>query len=255
MAQRPDRTPLTGSTLVRLLAGLIDPQQRVRDSRMSFADALNQWTGWTESIALSKALDRPLAAAPLPAAPGDAPGRLVECTAEYDRVRALLAQAIAREVDAAGRGPLDAGMGFAPFRHCLQSRQQAMEIAIGPLRERVRGALADCGSEAARLAAVDAVMAEVLAAQERRLLATLAPMLGRHFERLCAAVPAEAGPSDPLPAGEEDAAVAGTAEADTHRDWFRLDLQALLLAELELRLQPVLGLLAALRHHSTQGGS
>lgn len=253
MAQRPDRTPLTGSTLVRLLAGLIDPQQRVRDSRMSFADALNQWTGWTESIALSKALDRPLAAAAPPADPGDAPGRLGECVAEHGRVRALLAQSIAREVEAAGRGPLDAGMGFAPFRHCLQSRQQAMEIAIAPLRERVRAALAECGGEAGRLAAVDAVMAEVLAAQERRLLATLAPMLGRHFERLCAP-PAE--PSAETPQPVDDAAAQPTAPApEARRDWFRLDLQAVLLAELELRLQPVQGLLAALRQHSTRGGS
>ena len=252
MAQRSDRTPLTGSTLVRLLAGLIDPQQRVRDSRMSFADALNQWTGWTESIALSKALDRPLAAA-LPATAGTpgAQDRHAAGLAEHDRVRALMAQAIARDVDAAGRGPLDAGMGFAPFRHCLQSRQQAMEIAIGPLRERVRAALAECPGEAGRLAAVDAVMAEVLAVQERRLLGTVAAMLGRHFERLCGAA-ADAPQEEGAPPVDPEAA---NAVVDSRRELFRLDLQAVLLAELELRLQPVQGLLAALRQHSTQGGS
>ncbi len=136
-----------------------------------------------------------------------------------------------------------------------QARQQAMEIAIAPLRERVRAALAECGGEAGRLAAVDAVMAEVLAAQERRLLATLAPMLGRHFERLCAP---GAEPSAEAPQPVDDAAAQPTAPApspEARRDWFRLDLQAVLLAELELRLQPVQGLLAALRQHSTRGGS
>ena len=48
----------------------------------------------------------------------------------------------------------DAGMGFTPFRQCHQARQQAMEVAIGPLRERVRAALAERQGEAARLAAL-----------------------------------------------------------------------------------------------------
>lgn len=243
MATRPERTThLTGSTLIRLLAGLIDPQQRVRDTRMSFADALNQWTGWTESIALSKALDRPLAVGAAVPAPPPAGGHAEE-RAELERVRAQQAQAIAREVADAGRGPLEAGMGFAPFRQCHQARQQAMESAIGPLRERVRLAVARSPGEAARLAAVDAVMAEVLALQERRLLATVPALLGRHFARLC-----EAPPEAPA------ATAAGAQEEDPRRDLFRHDLQAVLLAELELRLQPVQGLLSALRQHQPQGG-
>ncbi|MDR6215303.1 DUF3348 family protein [Paracidovorax wautersii] len=245
MATRPERTShLTGSTLVRLLAGLIDPQQRGRDTRMSFADALNQWTGWTESIALSKALDRPLTVGAAAPGPAGACGRHAEEQAELERVRAQQAQAIAREVAAAGRGPLESGMGFTPFRHCHQARQQAIESAVGPLRERVRLAVAQCPGEAARLAAIDAVMAEVLALQERRLLATVPAMLGRHFARLC-----EAGQA-PDAAGAPD-----DADAEARRDLFRHDLQAVLLAELELRLQPVQGLLSALRPHQPLGGS
>ncbi len=245
MAQRPDRTPLTGSTLVRLLAGLIDPQQRVRDSRMSFADALNQWTGWTESLALSQALERPLPAGPAaPSADRAARAdRHAAESAECRRVRALLAQSIAREVSDAGRGPLDEGMGFTPFRQCHQARQQAMEVSIGPLRERVRAALAEHQGEMARLAALDAVMAEVLAAQERRLLATVPALLARHFERLCGSG-AEA----------EACGDAQSLDADARRELFRLDQQAVLLAELELRLQPVLGLLAALQPPSSPEG-
>ncbi|RYF26528.1 MAG: DUF3348 family protein [Comamonadaceae bacterium] len=241
MAQRPERTHLTGSTLVRLLAGLIDPQKRVRDSRMSFADALNQWTGWTDSIALSKALDRPLAVG---AAVAGADPHGAE-QAEFDRVRLLQAQTIAREVAGAGRGPLEAAMGFSPFRHCHQTRQQAMESAIGPLRDRVREAVAACPGEASRLAAVDAVMAQVLAVQERRLLATVTTMLGRHFIQLCGAQAADGA----------DGAGADRAGDEARRDLFRQDLQAVLLAELELRLQPVQGLLAALRQHQPQGCS
>lgn len=249
MAQHAARTSLTGSTLVRLLAGLIDPQKRVRDSRLSFADALNQWTGWTDSIALSAALDRPVAVPPAPAALGAdgtsfGPDRHGAEQAECVRVRTQLAQAVGREVAAAGRGALEAGMGFSPFRHCLLARQQAMESAIGPLRDRVRAALAGCSAEAARLAAVDAVMAGVLETAERRLLATVSGLLAQHFARLCSA-DAEADGGDG----------AGLPDEDARREMFREDLQTVLLAELELRLQPVQGLLAALRQHQTQGGS
>lgn len=246
MAQRPERTHLTGSTLVRLLAGLIDPHKRVRDSRMSFADALNQWTGWTDSIALSKALDRPLAVGAAVSAAGPADPHAVE-QAECERVRAQQAQLIAREVAAAGRGPLEAAMGFSPFRHCHQARQVAMENAIGPLRDRVRAAVAACPGDAARLAAVDAVMAQVLAVQERRLLATVTTMLGRHFTQLCAAASANGAVNDMVDGRADD--------EDTRREQFRHDLQAVLLAELELRLQPVQGLLSALRPHPSQGSS
>lgn len=251
MAQRPERTHLTGSTLVRLLAGLIDPHKRVRDSRMSFADALNQWTGWTDSIALSKALDHPLAVG---AAVGGAQDHAA-VQAEFDRVRMLQAQAIAREVAAAGSGPLEAGMGFSPFRQCHQARQVAMENAIAPLRDRAREALARCAGEAARLAAVDAVMAQVLAVQERRLLATITTMLGRHYTQLCA----RPAPDEALPGQPPDADAAGdlAAErdpADTRVHLFRHDLQAVLLAELELRLQPVQGLLSALSQHQHPQG-
>jgi hypothetical protein len=136
-------------------------------------------------------------------------------------------------------------MGFSPFRHCHQARQQAMESAIAPLRDRVRDALAACPGEAARLAGVDAVMAQVLAVQERRLLATVTTMLGRHFTQLCGA----------QPAGADGSAAPDATDEDARRDLFRQDLQAVLLAELELRLQPVQGLLAALRQHQPQGCS
>lgn len=232
MVQQTARTGLTGSALVRLLAGLTDPHGRAREPRSAFADGLSQWTGWTDAIALSAALDRPLATA-LPA------GERLRTQydqehAEYTRVRALLAQAIGREAQAVGRSPLEAGLGFTPYRQCYAARQQAMDVAIGALRERVRAVLAACTPELARLAEVDAVMARALAAQERRLLATVPVQLEKHFQRLRAAQFA-------APQGQGH-------DSDAWLDGFRHDLQAVLLAELELRLQPVEGLVEALRH-------
>lgn len=218
-------TSITSSTLVRLLSGMGGPRAHVRAG--AFADGLSQWTGWTDAIALSAALERPLAAPPVaPAAVAEARYRAQHAACE--QLRSLQVQAIARETQSVGRSPLEAGLGFTAYRQCHVARQQAMELAIAPLRERVRGALAACGPAQARLAAVDAVMAQALAPQERRLLGGLPGWLERRYQR-------------EAPEGGGEAAMAAYWEA------LRQELQALLLAELEHRLQPVEGLIAALR--------
>jgi hypothetical protein len=97
-----------------------------------------------------------------------------------------------------------------------------MEVAIGPLRGRLRAVLAGRSPDMARLAALDAVMEQVLGAQEHRLLATLPALLEKHFVRL------------------------RDAGGDDWRTVFQRDLQGVLLAELDIRLQPVEGLLEAL---------
>jgi hypothetical protein len=223
MAQQTARAGLTGSALVRLLAGLAGPQGPAREPRASFADGLSQWTGWTDAIALSAALERPIP--PMTADGGMERGG---ARAAFGQVRAQQAQAIEREAQAVGRSPLESGLGFSPYRQLYWARQQAMDGAIGTLREQVRAALAACTPELARLAAVDAVMAQALAGQERRLLAAVPVLLEKHYQRLRAAQP---------------------EGADGWLDAFRHDLQAVLLAELELRLQPVEGLVEALPTH------
>jgi hypothetical protein len=82
-------------------------------------------------------------------------------------------------------------------------------------------------------------MERALGSRERTLLATVPELLGGHFERL-------------RHAGQETltgAQASGDAPAVTSGAWldvFRKDMQSVLLAELDLRFQPVEGLLAAL---------
>jgi hypothetical protein len=121
------------------------------------------------------------------------------------------------------------------FRHRYVSLQQTMESDIGALRGRLRAALATQGADAARLAVVDAVMEQALAARERTLLAQAPVLFGRHFERTRRAHAASSAAAD--------AAAAPHAWLDA----FRADMQGALLAELDIRFQPVEGLLAALR--------
>ncbi len=117
---------------------------------------------------------------------------------------------------------------FAVYRQRYLARQQAMETAIGASRGGLRDALAARSPALARLAAVDAVMEQALAAREQALLGMLPTRLQKHFERLRHEAGPEAPPAAWLPA-------------------FRRDLQALLLAELDFRLQPLEGLMQALR--------
>jgi len=227
--QAPKRTAISGPALVRLLARLADLDVQAPGSSLS--DRLSQWLGWTDAIALSTALS------------GDPPALSGARSASGDhedafaRVRASLTRAIVREQarDAfRHRAPVqtpvaDLPVDYADYRQRYLSLQQAMESDIGTLRSRLRAVLAAQSTRTARLAVVDAVMDQALSARERTLLAQVPALLGKHFERLRRAH--EHSPGD----------------APAWLSVFEKDMQSVLLAELNLRFQPVDGLLAACR--------
>lgn len=262
MLQAPQRTALSGPALIRLLARLADVD--VPESRQSLSDRLSQWLGWTDAIALSSALN----GAP-PAVPA---GARVFGRAEEDecaRVRVSLTKSVASDsvlVASKRRGfghmqtrqhanahpnahahtppqpaPADAAPDYAVFRQRYQALQQSMETAVGTLRVRLRSLLAAKTPALARLAVLDAVMERALGERERNLLGGVPGLLAGHFERLRAAEQAALAAA----ATSEDAAAVVTPGA--WLDVFRKDMQSVLLAELDVRFQPVEGLLAALR--------
>jgi hypothetical protein len=119
-----------------------------------------------------------------------------------------------------------------------------MEAGIGPLRARLREALARQSPAMGRLAALDAVMDEALREREQSVLSQMPSLLQKHYERLAAGHRAST-----VPPGEAPEAPPGPGP------WlaeFRRDMQRLLLAELDLRLQPAVGLLEALHHAVTK---
>ncbi|WP_431823388.1 DUF3348 domain-containing protein [Burkholderia sp. F1] len=247
MVQAPQRTALSGPTLVRLLARLADAD--VPESRQTLADRLSQWLGWTDAISLSSALN---GSPPVVAAGGARPAG-GDAERECARVRHALAQAMmvarpaggSRRYGARPAPPAVETADYADFRQRYLTLQQEMETAIGNLRGRLRVALAASTPGMARLATLDAIMERVLGARERSLLATVPALLGAHFERLRAAEQqALADAQDPEPPDNpEHPAVTPGAWLDV----FRKDMQSVLLAELEIRFQTVDGLLAALR--------
>jgi Protein of unknown function (DUF3348) len=240
MVQASRRTGFTGSPLVRLLSRLTDND--VGQPRQTTAERLSQWFGWTDDISLSAALNAGPASSLSSARKASSSAEEAECA----RVRAALAKAIASDGAAPRGDPADTTADFAPLRQRYLARQQAMEAGIGPLRSRLRTTLAGRSQAMARLAAVDVVMEQVLAAQERSLLSGVPALLEKRFRRLRqAALEAQAEQSEQTDQTEHT----GSAPRPTPawQDVFHKDLQDVLLAELDFRFQPVEGLLEALR--------
>lgn len=203
---------VAGSELTRLLARLADVSPA--GSRPVFAERLSHWLGWTGAIALSSALGAGPAAAP--ARPAAGAGE-----ADFQRVRAALEASIAT----GPREPASSPTDFGPYRrHCI-ALQHSMQEGVGALRQRLRDRLAQRSPAFARLAAIDAVMDQALATQERGLLGLVPLRLQAHFERLHRA------------SAEDDVQWTRT---------FRADLDHVMRAELSHRLLPARGLLDTL---------
>jgi len=221
----PPRAGLQASPLVDLLAHLkLGPAERPA-APPAFVEGLGRWLGWKEAIPLSAVLQAaPAAARPARPARVSIPV-LASLEREFDRVRTTLSQAIADDKPTARED----GHSFLPFRRRCFSLQQAMDAALDPLRAQLRAAVARVSPAQAQLAALDAALASALGPRQQALLAQTPVLLEKHFTRLRSAAPTSDTPWLPR---------------------FCHDMQQLLLAELDPRLQPASGLLATLQQHA-----
>ena len=238
LAREARRIPLTGSTFIRTLAAL--DAVPVPSAPDAFAQRLARWFDWTQAFSLSAALGDASARADVPMFGGQ--GALAEDEREFARVRAQLAKAIAdaptgavttRRVARPRKDtvapPTEMPADFATYRQRYATCQLAMETQVVPLRRRLRSTLADRSARAAKLAELDTVMEQVIGAQERALLGTVAGRLEARFDQLRSASSDAATPAGPW------------------LERFHHEMRGLLLAELDLRLQPCEGLLQACR--------
>jgi hypothetical protein len=240
LARDARRTPLTGSPFIRTLAAL--DGVAVPEAPDAFAQRLADWLAWTDAFSLSAALGDAGVRSAVPAFGGA--GAVSADERELARVRAALARTIADAPAGAaprrpGRAPAggvvtaDMPVDFAAYRQRYGQCQLAMETQVVPLRRRLRSTLADRSPALAALAELDTVMEQVVGARERALRAGVGARLDPRFEQLrdAAGAPPPAAASRPAP-------------------WlaqFHQEMRRLLLAELDLRLQPVEGLLEACR--------
>lgn len=222
-----------GTPLVRQLAGWLP--EGVGAPRQDVAERLGQWLNVNEAIAL-RTTQAAVAAAGAAAA-GSAASLTdrhvlhTELQRELQRTRAVLTQSITARDPAHRPGPNDLDTEWALYHQRLNEQQRRMELSVEALRGHVRQALAKATPELAQLAALDAAMDLLLAGREQRLLNGLPAFLKARFVALRqqAADPADTPPDD--------------------LRWlqtFANEFEQTLLAELDLRLQPVTGLIESI---------
>lgn len=140
--------------------------------------------------------------------------------------------------------PIDLKTAFEPFRRFALGHQRQMEQVIKGLRAQLRAMLDTGGAPHKQLAVLDALFENVLISREARSLGQIplafekrfAQALQQHMKQL-------------LKAAEADEPAPRTTP------WLQPlldDLRTALLAELDLRLQPVLGLIEALTQDTPQ---
>lgn len=128
---------------------------------------------------------------------------------------------------------------FSPYHRYYLAHQRDMNASITALRAKARQALASQSATGRKLADLDAAFERFLATRERNLLANIPILLSRRFSQHYAEHRATLA-EDNTDAPTTWAQAGGWLEAFCH------DAQTVLLAELELRLKPVTGLIAAL---------
>lgn len=248
MARGSPRTSFDSSRLIRALSDLVSTD--AAPPRQSFADRLGQWLDFADAIALFSALN-----GSTDAAGGPATAEHPALRDEFARVRGALLDSIntdgvltpgkarIRLPAPAWHASTPGAADYLPYHRYYLAHQRDMGAAIAPLRASVRAGLAQRAPALRQLAALDGVLDQALAPRERSLLATVPQLLGRHFEQLHQAHRnALTTPDDP----------ARWLQPGAWLHTFCQDMRAVLLAELELRLQPVAGLLDALNEVTTQ---
>lgn len=221
----------SSSGLVRLLDRWVPVDAQA--SGPDVAERLGQWLSVADVITLHAA-HQSIKSMDAPSPPGARPGGAFDAAAELLRVRASLEQSILARDAAAAHEP---DTGYAPYRRRHLEQQRRMATSIDALRDRVRQTLAGVSPRLAQLAELDAVLERMLGRREQQLLAAVPLCLEERFEQLHRQRPGDAHAVPALGAG---------------LDGFVREFQETLLAELELRLQPVAGMIDALRIEAKQ---
>ena len=248
------RAHFNSSPLVRFLTenAMMEAVQATEDVGRQLGD----WLDFRQAIALQSVLQAgPNPSETLPAhlqrAAPIKPGALAN---HVDKVRAQLAESITQGAPA-GSGlaliqmpaaeldePIDPKTAFAPYRRFHAAHQRQMETSVRSLRASVRLQLTKRGGRLQQLATLDAAFENILSEREALLLGKVSKMLEKRFVQALK-----------LHLKQHNEAVLDTdsppSASQQGLSWLMPHRQALrtaLLAELDTRLQPTLGLLEAL---------
>lgn len=250
MTRLPPRTNFHSSALLRCLADLA--VMDAAEPENAFAEKLGLWIHFTDAITLSAvhgddAASRWNAAHALPAGADFAVGT------EFGRVQAALANSIIKCFSPGQTQglvglpapdpdlPADLAAAYKPYRRFYETHQRNMESRIRPLKISVRETVARASPRLRKLAELDGTLEKILRDRESRLLMSVPVLLEKRFRHLFKS---------------HQQKLADARQADNPQLWtqangwlthFCSDMQMVLLAELELRLQPTVGLIEALQ--------
>lgn len=285
MTRALPRASLYSASLVRFLTenALLAPARPADDVGQKLGD----WLDFRQAIALHGVLNPETTSdaqtANLPAHVQRMALIAPEALAKHvDKVRAQLVESITQGAPA-GSGlaridlpapvldePVEIKTAFEPYRRFVAAHQRQMESTVRSLRAQLRLQLSKQGSAGQQLTELDAAFENILAEREAALLAKTSKLLEKRFvqalkahmqlqaQALPVALAAETADAANGLAKAPDAAM-DDAPIDTPKadpsSWLmplRQTIRQALLAELDTRLQPALGLLEALTSLATQ---
>ncbi len=231
---------LHGAPLVRfwLDRGLIDPVAPTQN----LGGRLGQWLDVRQAIRLHQLLGAETVV------PASHPTRAGERVRQAQETLGQLRDAISNDRFAPGlwRNPMPVDVSWQPlvwvecwepYRRYLLDHQKQLTLVLGRLRRQLRAALGQAGGVHQALAHLDAVYDETLTPLETRLLARLPDTFEQRLSERVKALDLMAEP---------EPAVATAAHRPPRPRWlpdFEQELRQSLLTELDLRAQPLLGLM------------
>lgn len=260
---------LNSTRLIRLLSGVSGPD--TRESRADFAEKFGRMLHFSGSVNLFSALETPVRTDSDPSqTSGHLAGEKIRnqfLTAQAGVVRFIVADFVptsrrtGNQLPTAGalhahcelngvfsaknkKTPARLAAVFEPYRKFYMSRQRDLEVKVGLLRVDIRDSIAGLSPALAKLAKIDQALSESLAVTSGEAFAVIPKLLekrfGLLFETLQSEFPENPGASDfnlwMKPGGWLSA--------------FCTEMQELMLAELEVRLQPVVGMIDALPNNT-----
>lgn len=255
MPRALQRTNFHSSNLIRTLADLA--VLKIDEPDGDFAEKLGQWIDFSDAITLC-AVHNTCTANPRSTKSGAQPGARFAIAEEFDRMRVVLENSIKVSCSPnTGQTrlalplpkldtPIDEVNAHEPYRRFHLAHQRDMELSVRSLRARVREQIAKVSPRLKQLAHFDAALDGIFSERENKLLSTVALRLKTRFDQLRKA---------------HQQTLASAQQEDSPDLWMKEgawlarfcgELQTVLLAELDVRLQPTVGLIEAFNHENTK---
>jgi hypothetical protein len=252
MTRTLPRSNLHSTQLVRTLLDL--DAASLSAPPADLGQALGQWLTFVDANSLSELKFEYAGQTPTGAATGN--GTAIE--KEFSKLRSSLEADIIQSAETGANGSrlslpvphaqqtTDDSSSYAPYRRYIQAQQQNMEARVRQIRATVRDRVSRATPGLKQLVDLDTTFERILGEREAARLANIPAILEKRFKQLL---------------GKHQQSLAEQEAPDSVELWLRPDgwlncfhkeLQAVLLAELDLRLQTTVGLIEACNKQLTQ---